>query len=221
MQKLRQRPWYLSLSLVWDDASGLNELNEALGKTFRLPCNQILVPQESRHCTAFAIVQINGVPAKGDSLQQFGRELMSQLEPIVRNDLSKAWRKSCSSDGLTLTASKLRVFDDGTTVQFARNEELSEFRDRVRGLLMPIMGNLIGHYPEGLAESMIHDCPKSRGPEAWGSIARSPCRSDGSELRWEARLKLIPVKFKKVHLLVSDHAMTNPREPMLDDHLIS
>jgi hypothetical protein len=239
-QEPQPRLWYLSLNLIWnDDANAVALLDESLTKLkesheFVLPAHHLEVPPEARHSTAFAILQINRSPCKEDSLRQFAGELMAQLAGLVLHDLKKIWKECFSpasgEPGLHLEASDLRVFDGGTTVQFATSEDLARFRDRVRVALAAPVARLVSLYPNGLVEPLLHDCNKSRGSKAWGSIARSPCRSDKSDLRWETKLKSNkkdesnkkdrPIKFtfKKVHLVVSDHAMTNPQVPDEEDY---
>jgi hypothetical protein len=126
--------------------------------------------------------------------------------------LTKAWEETILS-GLSLEACKVRVFDNGTTIQFRDNDRLARFRDRARAVLSEPVAKLVATYSSGLIQPMLDDCTKSRGPKAFGSIARSPCRSDKSDLRWEMALdKPVPLTFKRVHLLVSDDALTNPRD---------
>lgn len=217
------RPWYLSLTLVWeDDQAGLSKLNQALrgllaARQLVCPAHHRLVPRKARHSTAFAILKINRVPCPGMSLRQLARELLMQLAPTVRVDLAEAW-----GSGLSLEAHEVRAYDDATAVQFRARPDgcLADFRDRARKILAKQVGELLSAYPSGVLESLIYDCTKSRGDNAFGSIARSPCRSDKSDLRWALSLTdPVTLTFTGVHLLTSDDALTNPRTPG-EDYLI-
>ncbi|MCI0627883.1 MAG: hypothetical protein L0387_40575 [Acidobacteria bacterium] len=156
-------------------------------------------------------MKIERVPCSGKSPRDFAKELLTALATQhVRDNLTDAW-----GNGLRLEAYEVRAYDDGTAVQFWSDGSLNRFRELARQVLAGPVGELLALHPDGVVESLIFDGNKSRGDNAFGSIARSARRFDKSELRCVVLLPSpVTFTFKQVHLLTSDHALTNPR--MLD-----
>ena len=220
------RPWYLSLTLIWQDyAKGFDQLNKALSShlcgEYTIPGHHQKMPDKSKHCTAFAIARINRSPCADMSRIQFARELLTRLRtsnPKLLDDLRKAWRP-----GLELEAYEVQAHADATVVQYRTKDKntLADFRNRVRTILAGPVNELITTYPGGIVEPLINHCKKSRGDKAYGSIARSPSKSDSDALRWCMPLEPpVTFDFKHIHLLTSDDALTNPRTRNEEDFMI-
>jgi len=225
------RPWSLSLALVWNDANGaIAKLNDALRnlrntEDFKCPRHHLRVPENARHCTAFAILEITSLPSSEGSLREFAKKLLRPLATSeMQASLAAAWKTAFQQQNgspvLSLRADKVRVFDDGTTIQFCDSEVLARFRDRAWAVLAAPVGNLLAAYSSDCIKSLLNSS-KSRGDTVFGSVARSPCRSDGPQLRWEAPLPHeVTFRFERVHLVTSDGWLTNPRERNVEDYLI-
>ncbi len=212
------RPWFLSLSALWaDDAQGNDLLVGALrqlGFPSLLPYHHIEVRNEARHLTVFAILRINATPHTGYTLRDYARDILSTLseDSALLARLNDAFRQ------LTLEADQVRVSDSGTTVQFRGNTALAELRAALGALLEDRVANLVETHPEGLLTSLVNDPHKSCGDHAFASIARSP-------LRWESRSELwsLPIEppvtftFRRIHLVTSDEALSNPRLVGIED----
>ena len=214
LQLKRPRPWFLSLTALWsDDERASQALDEALSLLDKqgvfFPAHHIQVRREIRHITLFAIAKITNSPCSDMPLREFAKELLAQL--VITPELIRGLTDSLGT-GIALDAYELRSYDDATVVQFQSEDTLGEFRDNARTLLADPIDTLRRRYPDTLIEPLIHDCAKSRGTHAFGSVARSPSRSDLSALRWQRRFdKPISFRFKRIHLLTSDHALSNPR----------
>jgi hypothetical protein len=214
------RPWYISLTAVWqDDAENLQKLN-ALVASVRVPRHHLLIPENCRHCTVVAIMKINGHPVGTENMRDFARRI---FEPI-RSNSGLVNGLTAEFKFFTARAYEVRCFDNGTVVQFTCDQHLEEFRRHARTFLdAPVSLSVKGHTNSEagrsfreergveLVESMLYDPSKNFGTKAFGSIARSPCRSDDSTERWCESLTGVELKFKKIHFLVSDEMLSNPR----------
>jgi hypothetical protein len=99
---------------------------------------------------------------------------------------------------------------------------LSRFRDKARELLAKPILDIENSLSKGTINSLVDaDTSKNKGDRAFGSIARSSCRSDKSIERYRVSLQeQIKFNFKHIHLLTSDEALTNPRIPNVEDFII-
>ena len=237
------RPWYISLTAVWqDDEENYPKLNKLLTQTIqqdnegndsrrnasvmekpRRPGHHVFMPELCRHFTVLAIMKLNGHSHETQSMRQFARCVFKQVR--THDDLPsklRAWFKP-----FTATVTEVRCYDDGITLQFECGDELEHFRDHARKLLKKHVSELVREYTNNaaglrfriesgreLVESILRDPSKNYGTGAFGSVARSPCRFDGSTQRWCVKLRergKVTLEFKKIHLLVSDEMLTNPR----------
>jgi len=176
---------------------------------------------ECRHFTVLAILKIIGHPPGIQSMREFSGRI---FEPLRSNPgLLKSLRDSFAP--FTATLSEVRCFDNATALQFECTEELGAFRAQARTLLdSPVSTLLTRHrdseagrrfkkkYGVQILESILDDPDKNYGNHTFGSVARSPCLADASRERWRSRLdEPIKLRFKKIHFLVSDEVLTNPR----------
>lgn len=234
------RPWFISLALLWsDDVCGMYELGRAieyaqkeapLEKRLIIPPNHTWIPELVWHSTAFAVVEINHQPNEDSPQREFAREIFKQVATLPRlRKLAKAWTKAFPN-GLQLEAFSVWVHDDGTVVQFRQkqqsethrfNSPLEHFRDTSYRLLSRRVSTLVGSYPATKLKQLIRHPYKSAGSRVYGSIARSPCRSDRADLRYAVEIKpSVDFTFTHAHLVVSDEALTNPRTLAEDEYLI-
>jgi hypothetical protein len=219
---MKSRPWFLSLTGIWsDDADAVAQLNlalTALEPSAPYPHHQFAVRHEARHLTILAILRINDIPSPTPSFRDFSRHLISSItaEPGLLNRLTKQF-----GAGLVLDAYEIRAFDSGTAVQFQGTSQLGDFRDNAREILTEPVSRLVAAYPDGTIDPLVDDPIKSRGERAFGSIARSPSRSDPPAERFRVSLDP-PVKFnfRRIHLLTSDEFLTNPRLLDAEDFII-
>jgi hypothetical protein len=219
---MKPRPWYISLSAIWNDdqkANGqLDKYISSLKKSSFLPYHHIEIDSVSRHSTILAILRINDIFSKECPFKDFSRRLITSLtsESSLVNRLTELL-----GSGLLLYAYEIRVFDIGTTIQFKCDTQLSTFRESSRALFLPLVKKLIDNYPVGIIESILDDTNKNQGNHAYGSIARSPNRNDSSKERFHIKIEQpITFKFNRLHLLTSDESLNNPREPGFDDFIV-
>jgi hypothetical protein len=230
------RPWYISLTPVWqDDPRNYLRLDSLLEKSVfasQLAGNHIAMPHHSRHFTVLAVMKINGLPARTQSMREFAGRV---FEPIRSNgrlvrDLRTKFRTFKS---FTAKVYEVRCYDNGLALQFECDQTLEDFRNFARTALdIPVSVSVKRHanseagrrFRKGwefeLVESILDDPAKNYGHKAFGSIARSPCRSDNGTERWRKRFTGVTLKFERIHLLVSDETLTNPRTPKKEDILI-
>jgi len=231
------RPWYISLTAVWDDDSPNNKKlrtllkKRELGKSgkeegkgrraFPLAGNHITVPLDCRHFTVLAILKINGHPPGTQFMRDFARQV---FEPI-RGDNALLGNLRASFESFSSKVDRVRCFDDGMTVEFKEDDVLKKFRDQARCILDEPVARIANQHEESefgryfkkqwgveLVESILHDSKKNYGGGAFGSIARSPCRCDRSIERWRKEIDYrITLTFDRIHLLISDEMLTNPR----------
>ena len=218
------RPWYLSLTAKWVEAEGFSDLKQILVdymKRFPPPSHHVLVPEPSWHSTVFAILKINDKPIDVDSESKYATTLFEHL--LTTTDLVDNIRQVFRP--LQMTAQELKFFNDGTTVQFKSNEQLRGFRDSVRPLFESPVEALINDSVGGASNSPFLECLlrhkyKSCGAKFYGSVARSPSSQDKSSPRRTVRLPGTTLTFRRIHLLVSDDALTNPLCPGKNDFFI-
>lgn len=206
------RSWFLSLTAIWLEAAGFHELRSALEASLEahpLAGHQILLPVSAWHSTAFAILKITGVRNTEQSGSEHAASLLHKLreEADIVQKIRQVFRP------FTVTAKERRCFDDSTTVQFVDSPDLESFRKAIRPILEGPVATMVSHStPSCKLESLLYDQNKSQGNRFFGSIARSPFPCDSSFFRWELPLSPISLTFNRIHLLVSDDALTNPRD---------
>src|SRR6266850_2042666 len=232
----RSRPWYVSLTAVWkDDAKNYLRLVDLVKKSefaYELAGNHIALPHRSRHCTVLAIVKLNGHPSGTQHMREFAARV---FEPIRSNGrlIRELRAKFKSFKSFTANVYEVRCCDNGLALQFECDQTLEDFRNYARTALNGPVSVLVREHTNSevglrfrkergveLVESILDDPSKNYGLKAFGSMARSACRSDGSTERWRESLTGVAVKFKRIHLLVSDEMLTNPRSPEREDILI-
>ncbi len=221
------RPWYISLTALWQDDRKRYPQFESLVTRPNSPCqpagNHVFIPQSSWHFTVLAIVRINDHPDEFQSMREFAQWVLDPLR--INPKLIQALRASFKP--FTAIVDEVRCFDNGTVLQFECGERLKTFRKQARTLLQTPVSLLVRAHANSAAgrrfkkkwgipilQSMLADS-KNDSSRAFGSIARSPCRDDGSRLRWRKPLKHSDQKkfaFQHVHLLVSNDVLTNPRD---------
>ena len=214
------RTWYLSLTAKWCEADGFSDLQQVLAEYVEyFPLHHVLVPERSLHSTVFAILGINDKPSNFDSVNNYATSLFERLHKNTDlvNNIQKAFRKAFRRP-LKVIAYNLKCFDNGTTVQFEPNKQLEEFRDSVRPHFESPVKALINN--SLLLESLLCNQNKSCGAKFYGSVARSPSRRDAAVLRWKESLPGTTLTFRRIHLLVSDDALTNPLCPGKNDIFI-
>jgi len=163
----------------------------------------------------FAILRVNALPTSGEPLRDFARGLLSRLSEDVRilEGLTQLLQA-----GLDLEAYEVRVFDSGTAVQFHGGPPLAAFRAGVANLLAEPVAALVTRHPDGLLDSLVRDPNKSVGERAFGSLSRSPSREDAPAERWRTFIEPpVKLRFRRLHLLTSDEALTNPRAVGVED----
>jgi hypothetical protein len=222
------RPWSISLTAIWKDADGFKKLVSRVKRldAFRPAGNHVLMPENRWHFTVLAIMRINGYPGYprypegAQTMQEFARQV---FEPFRRDkDLLKDLGKEFKP--FTAKAYKVQCSDQGTTLQFDCGKDLEAFRNYGRRVLAsPVLEvsrlhniSEVGrrfdkewHTP--LLEPILDD-RKNYGSEAFGSIARSPCRSEADTERWREKIDPIKLEFNSIRLLISDEMLTNPLE---------
>lgn len=217
------RPWYISLTAVWqDDKDNFRKLKD-LVKTSngsQRAGNHVLIPEEFWHFTVLAIIRLNGHPDGTQNMREFAGRV---FEPIRSDDdVREALRKEFKC--FTAEVYEVRCFDNAMSLQFECGERLRDFRNHARRVLGARVSALVSLHTNSetgrrfreawgvpLVESILDDPKKNYGTRAFGSIARSPCWSDASNERWSEPLKGVGLKFNRIHLLVSDEMLTNPR----------
>jgi len=220
------RPWYVSVTALWCELVNFPALRlavEAFLESRRLPVHHLAVPPDSWHSTVLEVLRINWFPTKDDrddTFSSFATSLFTQLRghPGLEKSLKKALKP------LTLEAYEVRCHDDGTTVQFKESNDLEELRTCLRELfrrsVTELADSTVSKYRTQAAgkmhpvvEPLVDSSKKNRGSLFYGSFARSPSRADSSILRWIKQIKpAIPLSCTRYHLLVSDEALTNPRQ---------
>lgn len=209
----RPRPWFVSLTAIWDDDKeaydGLIQALNSFDAPIPYPYHQVEVHQLARHLTAFAIMRTNESPCPSLSSFEFAAEVFTlpTAEPGLSDNL-----RSQFCDHLRLKAYEIRSYDDATAVQPSNSGHLLSLRSAVRAILSDAVPRLIARFADRLIDSMPGHCTKSRGDHAFGSIWWSPLPSDLSIERWRGPFDApIHFAFRNIHLLTSDEGLTNPR----------
>jgi hypothetical protein len=227
------RPWYISLTAVWKDAANYpnpNDLIAALRVPSQLAGNHVLIPQHCWHFTVLAIMKLNGQPDGTQNIRVFAGRI---FEPI-RSDKALLGTLRGGFRPFTAKVDEVRCYDDGMVLQFECGEPLKGFRNHARTALDGPVSVLVSRHTNSeagrrfkeewgveLVESILDDPNRNYGTRAFGSIARSPCRSDGSTERWREQLDGVDLVFREIRLLVSDEMLTNPRSPGEEDVLVA
>lgn len=218
------RPWYISLTAVWqDDTGNYPKLRGLVSNAEAYPpaCNHVPIADHCRHFTVLAIMRLNGFPEGTRDFREFAGRV---FEPIRSNNALLG--KLCAGfKRFTANVYEVRCFDNAMALQFEGGKPLKEFRDYARTALDAAVSVLVRRHTSSetgrrfrenkgvsIVESILDDPKKNYGTRAFGSIARSPCRSDGSTERWRMELDGACLKFEHVHLLVSDETLSNPRD---------
>lgn len=218
------RPWYVSVTVVWKELGNFPALRDAIWpflRRRRLPAHHVAVPCDSWHSTVFAVLRINRVPPEYDTFGDFANQLFKRLRryPSLKQGLARRLKP------LKLVAKEFRCHDDGTTVQFRKNDDLKRLRINLRKFFRPHVNRLIGSMVSAdgtppVVESLLDHREKSSGNKLYGSFVRSPSRADSSVLRWKKPIRpIVRLRCNRFHLLVSDDALTNPRQPDVNDLL--
>jgi hypothetical protein len=239
------RPWYISLTAIWKEAENFDALakwSRALLRTWALQPSEALrragnhvpIPRDSWHFTLLAIMKINGYPGGTQNMRKFAGRIFQPVpsDNALVGDLRAGFKP------FTAKLDRVRCFDDGTTLEFECGKALEDFRNHARRVLGAPVSSLVSLHTNSeagrrfretwgvpLVESTLDDPNKNYGMRAFGSIARSPFRSDRSVERWHEEFKLNDVnekappelKFSRIHLLISDEMLTNPRVPEAED----
>ncbi len=225
------RPWYISLTAVWKEAKNFPDLLKLVTRTnaSRPAGNHVHMPQGCWHFTVLAIMKLSGCPGGTPNMREFAGRV---FEPIRRdNAIVKALQKGFK--GFAAEVYEVRCTDKGMTLQFECKEPLEDFRNHARRVLGAPVSALVGLHTNSetgrrfreawgvpLVESILDDPKKNYGTQAFGSIARSPCRSECDIERWREPLERVALKFDRIHLLVSDEMLTNPRCPAEDVRIV-
>jgi hypothetical protein len=223
------RPWYISLTGVWqDDAANYPKLDALVagqGAACQPAGNHSLIPQHCRHFTVLAIMRLNGHPHGTQNIRDFAGRVFEPIRnnPVLLDDLRAGFKS------FTANLDGVRCCDNGTALQFECGDRLRDFRNHARAVLDAPVSVLVRRHTNSeagrrfrkesglrLIESILDDPNKNYGTRAFGSIARSPCRSDGSTERWRGQLDGVGLIFRNIHLLISDEMLTNPRGPEED-----
>lgn len=217
----------------WSELSGFGNLRKVISGYLSfppLPVHHILVPEISWHSTIIAILQINRTNASTLGFQEFCNAIFADLINAgrLRQEISGVLKP------FDFVAQEIRCFDDSTTIQFQDNKAVDKLRSSLRPILSPHVARIIGFYshlydrrsgqsPEDrvIIESLLDHKAKSIGTKLFGSIARSPCRQDTSCIQWEEPIKEVRLTCNKLHLLVSDDALTNAHLDNVNDLLFS
>ena len=205
----KPRPWFISLTAIWRDADGYQKLRRRLESEteYRPASHHVRVRRSSWHSTVFALAELGPGANANQSASERGAKLLKEL---ATTELCSALSRLAPFD---VVADELSCYDSGTAVQFSSDSDLGAMRDCIRKVVKEPVECLLGSPPfatDGI-ESLCDDQKKSAGPHFYGSIARSPCTLDDSSLRWKRPLSpTVPLHFDRLHLLVSDQALTNP-----------
>jgi hypothetical protein len=214
------RPWFISLTAIWHEATGFEALHSAVVASLEsrpLPGHQLLLPRSVWHSTAFAILQITG---KENSHQTGSDHAAGFLRAIGTQAIVDQIRAAFQP--FTVTVSDRKCFDDSTTVQFNNSTDIEGFRRSVQPILTEHLKGILSSTNHGVTlDSLVTDRHKSQGNRFFGSIARSPFPLDTSFYRWQEPLAPVSLTFNSIHLLVSDDALTNPRSVDVTDIPIS
>jgi len=219
------RPWSISLSLIWKDDTGpgfrnfLEYIFEATrpdilatGTPATFPGDQMEMSKTVLHCTALAVLEFGETDVTDDSLRELTREVLGKVaNNTMLLELSAAWKSAVGLESLGLTATKIKIYDTGSFVQFASSSKVGAFRMSARDVLRMKASELATYYANRAVTSTV-DGKKNAGCDLYGAIARAPNKSAVPKLLREIPLtgKFV-FTFEKIHLLASDRWLTNER----------
>jgi hypothetical protein len=225
------RPWYISLTAIWHEAKNFKSLRTFIRKSrlySKKAGNHVLIPQDSWHFTVLAIIRINGHPPGTQDMRAFAGRVFQSIRS--NSSLIERLRSAFVRFRFVASAYEVRCYDRSLALQFECDEALGTLRDEARDILgVPVFRlirlhtisevgrRFISEFGVPLIESILDDPNKNYGSKAFGSIARSPCQSGSDAKRWCEKFAEVPLKFEKIHLLISDEMLTNPRTPEKED----
>ncbi len=209
MTNTSPRPWFLSLTAKWAEAEGFASLSSGIRGILTnhgLPTHHLPVAESSWHSTIYALLTIEGTQPDGTAPSALAPQLFQELRAAI-----PFLRRAAAVLPLAIQPHTLQAFDDGTTIQFEDHSGLAELRAALRPLIEPSVMRAIGAHQA--TKHLLDNTSKSNGSRIFGSIARSPSRSDGPHLRWRVTLpSLPPLQFRTMHFLVSDDTLTNTHD---------
>lgn len=218
------RPWFLSVTALWQDAVGFNNLKKMLHNDLNLyellPGHQISIRESSWHSTFFAICKINGWDSKKLTAEENAISLLNEFtkkNQLLLEDFVNIYKE------ISIEAYELICFDSGSAIQFRDiDNSLLKFRESVKKILeIPIIELCDSKNESGfgkrwkdwnygsLIDSLHSDTYKNSGGNAFGSVARSVNSNDANIIRWRQKFTPIVLKFNKLYLLHSDEMLTN------------
>lgn len=210
-----RRPWYISLTLRWDDA---DPVGRRLLESLAVACltgkaqHHLEVDVAFRHFTLLPLVRVDSVPPGFTPEDWLSEGLDTFHEPLL---LFESWQGP-----IELCFTGCRVYDGSTALNFTGGERLEGLRRLLRSALWEKADD-VARRLGGISE-LLSGGPKCVGAQAWSSIARSPSRSENQDaLCWVLKQPgLKPgsqnslgkgiVTFPKARLLVSNECLSNP-----------
>jgi len=209
-----RRPWYLSLTLRWDDAEDDRQvplLGTVAGMALQMKAAHHLdVAPKSRHSTLMPLVKVISFPEGWDAecwMKQGLDEVNGALGPLQEKH-----------GPVDLKFEEVRGYDNRTVLNFCGGGRLSEIRAELWTRLWEVTCKVADRL--GGTSELRGSGSKCTGPRIWGSVARSPSRGDSSALCWLSQSELLAsrfeewvgekVRFSQAWLLVSDEALSNP-----------
>jgi hypothetical protein len=191
---------------------------DRLNPSLIFPHHHIAVDRRARHLTVLVLMRFPASIAQTGPLDEVAKEVFFSMSI---DNTTTCELGSLMVDGIDLDAYEIRSYDSATAIQFRGDGRLAKFREVGRKILAPIVEGSLSLFPDGMIEPMIHGSQKNFGDLAYGSIARSPLPGELDCERWRRAISN-PVRFRftRIHLLVSDEALTNPRTEGLDDLVI-
>src|SRR3990172_11363919 len=141
------RPWYVSLTAVWQEATKYSRLKKLVdGKLLAMrrdapqrAGNHILMPEHCRHFTVLAIMRFNGHPDDPSNMRNFARRVFRDL----RNNKSLLEKLEAEFKSFRANVYEVWCCDDATTLQFECGEELEGFRNHARRVLNKPVSDLV------------------------------------------------------------------------------
>jgi hypothetical protein len=204
MDQNENRPWYLSLTAIWEDATlGCDQLfNLCERYSGFIPPYQLLVNRKHWHFTVLPLVRIVEFSSTA-SCEEYSRSLLVQLQRMWNH-------KKEVFPLLNVEAYEVISYNTGTAVQFtSKDDSLSILRRRFREIISTHINDLIDK-TKGTFTELLPENIKNSGNKAYGSIARA-ATEENKRIRWRREFETaINMTFEKVYLLVSDESLSNP-----------
>jgi len=194
--------WTISIAGLLSELEGSPEekskLTKLITKYSNYGCGPI-VPERSRHFSAFAICQYPEQVTRHDFAEIDFQKLKDAVAPKFASE---------SLPKFQLQLQQIEGKDHGIFFRF-RSNELEALRDKVRKIITP-------HYKRLEAEakwtSLLDHQKKNFGDDVVASIMRHPTEPS-QELRWTDTDFLPPtLTCTKLRLVLSDPFLTNPYE---------